>query len=172
MLTPAELLNDLYGSKALLRLAGEKWFSEDEYLALFRPRVHEINDARFSEHDAAVLDDAFEVLGPLPRRAGKIDENDEVRTYGHIVIDEVQDLTPMQLRMVARRSLNGSMTVVGDIAQATGALAPRSWDDVLAHLPNRKPARVVRGGNLARSCGGNCARLGRHGRSRQLGEGP
>ena len=143
VLTPAELLNDLYGSKALLKLAGEKYFSEEEYLSLYRPRVHDISEARFSEHDAAVLDDAFEVLGPVPRRNGKVDENDEIRTYGHIVIDEVQDLTPMQLRMVTRRSLNGSMTVVGDIAQATGALAPESWDDVLAHLPDRKPARVV-----------------------------
>lgn len=143
VLTPAELLNDLYGSKGLLRLAGEKYLDEHEYMSLYRPRVSNIDDARFSEHDVAVLDDAFEVLGPLPRRAGKIDENDEIRTYGHIVVDEVQDLTPMQLRMVTRRSLNGSMTVVGDIAQATGALAPASWDDVLAHLPDRKEPRVV-----------------------------
>ena len=143
VLTPAELLNDLYGSKALLRLAGEKYFAEDEYLSLHRPRVHAIEDARFSEHDVAVLDDAFEVLGPVPRKGGKSDETDEVRTYGHIVVDEVQDLTPMQLRMVARRSLNGSMTIVGDIAQATGALAPTDWRDVLAHLPDRKPARIV-----------------------------
>ena len=143
VLTPAELLNDLYGSKALLRLAGEKYLREDEYLSLYRPRVGNIDDARFSEHDVAVLDDAFEMLGPVPRRGGKIDEGDEIRTYGHIVVDEVQDLTPMQLRMVARRSLNGSMTVVGDIAQATGALAPASWDDVLAHLPDRKEPRVV-----------------------------
>ncbi len=48
----------------------------------------------------------------------------------------------MALRMLTRRSLNGSMTVVGDIAQATGALAPDSWDEVLAHLPTRKAARV------------------------------
>jgi DNA helicase IV len=143
LLTPAELLNDLYGSKALLRLAGEKSLSETEYLSLHRPRVHDIGEAVFSDHDAAVLDDAFEILGPLPRRAGKIDENDEIRTYGHIVVDEVQDLTPMQLRMVSRRSLNGSMTVVGDIAQATGALAPNDWDDVLAHLPDRKEPRIV-----------------------------
>ena len=67
----------------------------------------------------------------------------EIRTYGHIVVDEVQDLTPMQLRMVARRSLNGSMTVVGDIAQATGPFAPDDWSEVLAHLPDRRPARVV-----------------------------
>jgi DNA helicase IV len=35
------------------------------------------------------------------------------------------------------------MTVVGDLAQATGALAPNSWDDVLAHLPDNKPSRVI-----------------------------
>ena len=45
--------------------------------------------------------------------------------------------------MATRRSLNGSMTVVGDIAQATGALAPDDWDEVLAHLPERKPAAVI-----------------------------
>jgi DNA helicase IV len=49
----------------------------------------------------------------------------------------------MQLRMVARRSLNGSMTVVGDIAQATGALAPNDWADVLRYLPDQKPSRVI-----------------------------
>ena len=42
------------------------------------------------------------------------------RTYGHIVVDEAQDLSPMQLRSVARRSLSGSITMVGDIGQATG----------------------------------------------------
>ena len=46
----------------------------------------------------------------------------------------------MQLRMVARRSLNGSMTVVGDIAQATGVWAHRGWDEILEHLPRKRPA--------------------------------
>jgi len=49
----------------------------------------------------------------------------------------------MQLKMAARRSLNGSLTVVGDLAQATGPLAPDRWEDVLAHLPTRQPSRVV-----------------------------
>ena len=49
----------------------------------------------------------------------------------------------MQLRMAARRSLNGSMTIVGDIAQATGQHAPSDWSDVLAHLPDRKTPRQV-----------------------------
>ena len=56
------------------------------------------------------------------RLASGTDGEDEVRTYGHIVVDEAQDLSPMQLRMLARRSLNGSMTIVGDIAQATGTV--------------------------------------------------
>jgi DNA helicase IV len=49
----------------------------------------------------------------------------------------------MQIRMLGRRSLSGSMTIVGDIAQATGPLAPRSWNEVLDELPNRRNARVV-----------------------------
>jgi DNA helicase IV len=143
VLTPAELLHDLFGSQALLRLAAEGILDEHEYHALYRPRVEAGEDVRFSAHDVALLDEAREQLGPRLNKQGKVDEADEIRTYGHIVIDEVQDLTPMQLRMAARRSLNGSMTVVGDIAQATGALAPDGWDDVLAHLPDKKPPRII-----------------------------
>jgi DNA helicase IV len=144
LLSPAELLHDLFGSKALLKLAASGVLTEDEYVALHRPRATDVREVRWTEHDVALLDEARWYLGPRPsRRIGGVDEPDEIRTYGHIVIDEVQDLTPMQLRMVARRSLNGSMTVVGDIAQATGALAPDSWEDVLAHLPTNKPPRVI-----------------------------
>jgi DNA helicase IV len=110
---------------------------------LFRQRSDDVDEVRWTAGDVALLDDAADVLGPRPGRDGKIDELDEIRTYGHIVIDEVQDLTPMQLKMATRRSLNGSMTIVGDIAQATGPLAPDRWEDVLAHLPDRKPSRVI-----------------------------
>ena len=143
VLTPAQLLHDLYGSRALLKLAGARHLTDDEYLSLYRPRADDVADVRWTEHDVALLDEARSYLGPKPGKGGKTDEADEIRTYGHIVVDEVQDLTPMQLRMVSRRSLNGSMTVVGDLAQATGALAPDTWDDVLRHLPDQKPARVV-----------------------------
>ncbi len=143
VLTPAQLLHDLFGSKALLRLAARDVLSEDEALRLFRPRAETVDDVRWTAADAALLDDARDVLGPKPGRHGRIDEADEIRTYGHIVIDEAQDLTPMQLKMATRRSLNGSLTIVGDIAQATGPLAPDSWDEVLEHLPDRRPARVI-----------------------------
>ncbi len=143
VLTPAQLLHDLFGSKALLKLAARDVMSESDALALFRERSTTVDDVRWTPADVALLDDALDVLGPKPGKGGKLEEADEVRTFGHIVIDEVQDLTPMQLKMATRRSLNGSMTIVGDIAQATGPLAPNGWDDVLAHLPDRKPARVI-----------------------------
>ena len=60
------------------------------------------------------------------------------RTFGHILVDEAQDLSPMQLRMLGRRCPAGSMTLVGDLGQASGPWAPAAWDDVLAHLPIRR----------------------------------
>ena len=147
LLSPAQLLHDLFGSKALLRLAAGKHLSESEYLSLYRPRLDDVSRVRWTEHDVALLDEARSYLGsrPVKSQSGQLAQQDadEIRTYGHIVVDEVQDLTPMQLRMVSRRSLNGSMTVVGDIAQATGALAPNDWDDVLRYLPDQKPSRVI-----------------------------
>jgi DNA helicase IV len=142
VLTPAQLLHDLFGSRPLLKLAGGHLFDEAELEALYRPRAEHVGDVVWTDADVGLLDEALALLGPKPVK-GKLLEADEIRTYGHIVIDEVQDLTPMQLRMAARRSLNGSMTVVGDIAQSTGPFAAQDWNDVLAHLPDRRPARVV-----------------------------
>jgi DNA helicase IV len=143
VLTPAELLHDLFGSKALLRLAGDGVLSAAETDALYRERSTTVDEVRWTTADAAMLDAAKETLGPRPARKGRSEESDEIRTYGHIVIDEVQDLTPMQLEMATRRSLSGSMTVVGDIAQATGPLAPANWSEVLDHLPDRREPRVA-----------------------------
>jgi len=142
-LAPQELLHDLFGSKALLRSAGRDLFTKEEVESLYRPRAESLVQARFSDSDAALLDEARDLLGPKPRKGGVVDEADEIETYGHIIVDEVQDLTPMQLRMVARRSLNGAMTVVGDIAQATGPFAPSDWSDVLSLLPKERDSRVT-----------------------------
>ena len=144
-LTPAALLHDLFGSRGLLKLAAGSWLDDAEVAALYRPRSESLADVRWSAADVALLDDAREALGPFAGVGGKVDELDEIRTYGHIVVDEVQDLSPMQLKMAARRSLSGSMTVVGDLAQATGPWAPATWDDVLALAaraeagPGRRP---------------------------------
>ena len=138
LLTPGDLLHDLFGSPALLRLAAGDRLTEEETAALVRPRAPAGEAPVFTSDDVPLLDEARALLGPRRRR-----DDEEARTYGHIVVDEAQDLSPMQLRMLARRSLNGSMTVVGDIAQATGAWAHASWDEILAYLPDRRPARTA-----------------------------
>lgn len=67
----------------------------------------------------------------------------ELRTFGHVLVDEAQDLTPMQWRMLARRCPNGSMTIVGDFGQASRPGAAKSWDEVLEHLPTHDAPRRV-----------------------------
>ena len=139
LLTPAELLNDLFGSRALLRLAGSRWFSDDELGRLCRERSTDPTSIVWTTHDVPLLDEALELLGPRPTHR----DEDEIRSYGHIVIDEAQDLSAMELRVVHRRSLNGSMTIVGDIAQATSASGLDSWEAILSHLPmKREPSRA------------------------------
>jgi DNA helicase IV len=140
VLTPAELLHDLYGSRALIELAG-KQLDGDELAALERARSDDVANVVWTHDDVPLLDEARALLGPRPRRRRDRSDADEIRTYGHIVVDEAQDLSPMQLRMLARRSLNGSMTVVGDIAQATGVWAHSGWDEILTYLLDKRPSR-------------------------------
>jgi len=143
-LSAEELLNDLFGSPPLLALAAKGLLSPEEQAMLVRRRRSSSADIPFTPADLALLDEARVLLGPRrPRRPGAGGEADEPRTYGHIVVDEAQDLSPMQLRMVARRSLSGSITVTGDVAQATGPWAPGSWEQVTAHLPRSHMARLV-----------------------------
>ena len=67
----------------------------------------------------------------------------QLRTFGHVLVDEAQDLTPMQWRMLARRCPTGSCTLVGDFGQASRAGAASGWDDVLSHLPTHDGPRRV-----------------------------
>ena len=62
------------------------------------------------------------------------------RTFGHVLVDEAQDLTAMQWRMLGRRCPSGSMTLVGDFGQASRPGAVADWDAVLGR-PARRPAR-------------------------------
>jgi DNA helicase IV len=138
-LTPDHLLHDLYGSRALLQSAGRGHLSRRDRALLYQDRWSHASQVIWTAHDVPLLDEARSVLGPRPGRG----RSDAVRTYGHIVVDEAQDLSPMQLRMLRRRSLNGSMTLVGDIAQATGAWAHDGWDEVLEDLPTRREPRFA-----------------------------
>jgi DNA helicase IV len=142
VLTPAQLLHDLYGSKALLHSAAGTQLSEPEWQALHRTRVDDLEALVWTNDDVPLLDEARALLGPKPRSRKRPDgEDDGVRTYGHIVVDEAQDLSPMQLRVLNRRSLSGSMTIVGDIAQSTGEWAHANWQEILDHLPDRREPR-------------------------------
>ncbi|MFJ3671956.1 HelD family protein [Streptomyces sp. NPDC090106] len=77
--------------------------------------------ARWSAADLVLLD---EVAGLIEHPEG----------YGHVVVDEAQDLSPMECRAIARRAAFGSLTVLGDLAQGTTPWAARSWGTLLAHL--------------------------------------
>lgn len=77
--------------------------------------------ARFSLADLVLIDEARDLL----ERTGSL---------GHVIVDEAQDLSPMQLRAVGRRVSTGSVTVLGDLAQATTPWASRSWSESLRHL--------------------------------------
>jgi len=133
VITAEEMLHDFYGFRSLLRAAGERDFGA-EIEQLYRPRVDDVDDLLWTAHDVPLIDELNRLVGPA---SGSTKEHTS-RTYGHIVIDEAQDLSPMQLHMVARRSLGGSMTIVGDIAQATSAWAHDSWESVTEHLPTPK----------------------------------
>jgi hypothetical protein len=70
-------------------------------------------------------------------------DDDEPRTFAHVLVDEAQDLSAMQWRMLGRRCPSGSMTLVGDFGQASRPGAVDGWDDVLALLPKQSPPQRV-----------------------------
>jgi superfamily I DNA/RNA helicase len=121
---PEKLVRSLYTTPAFLAEAAAGILDEAEQ-RLLRRRA-----AGWSDGDLALLDEAHALVGERPR------------TYDHVIVDEAQDLTPMQLRMIARRAREGALTILGDVAQGTGAVTYESWDDVLPHLPHGDRAEV------------------------------
>ena len=84
--------------------------------------------ARWSPADAVLIDEARDLIGRTPSLA-------------HVVVDEAQDLSPMECRAIGRRCATGSATVLGDIAQGTTPWATASWPQLLTHL-GKEDARV------------------------------
>ncbi|MDP9465637.1 MAG: AAA family ATPase [Actinomycetota bacterium] len=122
-LTVPQFLQELLGSQnRLLEAAGDE-FSAREVQTLYRQAAQRVTDEVWSSADVPLLHHAH---ARISDEAGD--------RFGHIVVDEAQDLSPMQLAMVARRSSNGSMTVLGDVAQSTGPWARDDWSDVIAAL--------------------------------------
>jgi DNA helicase IV len=123
-LTPEKLVRSLFTTPALLAEAADGILDEAEQRLLRR------RGAGWSAGDVPLLDEAHALVGEPPR------------TYDHVIVDEAQDLTPMQLRMIARRARDGRLTLLGDVAQGTGAVVYESWDAVLPHLPRGGEAAV------------------------------
>ncbi len=128
---PEEVLAELFTDPGALARAADGLLSGAEQRALLwtGPAPRSWRSARWSAADLVLLD---ELAGLLRHPEG----------YGHIVVDEAQDLSPMECRALARRSAFGSLTVLGDLAQGTTPWAARSWPDLLAHL-GRPDAAVV-----------------------------
>jgi DNA helicase IV len=91
-----------------------------------RPRSRKA--APWSVTDAFLVDEAVDVVGGRP-------------TFGHVVADEAQDLSAMQLRAIGRRCRFGSATLLGDLAQRTTPWSADRWEDALGHL-GRRSTRV------------------------------
>ncbi|MCW6003756.1 UvrD-helicase domain-containing protein [Micromonospora sp. CPCC 205371] len=128
--TAPALLRDLLGSRERLIAAAGDDFTARDIAALYRRPAERIADEVWSQSDLLLLDELEDLINGVGEQ------------YAHIVVDEAQDFSPMQLRAVSRRSANGSLTVVGDIAQSTGPWARDDWDDVLAHLPSELPQTI------------------------------
>ncbi|MCQ9133235.1 HelD family protein [Streptomyces hilarionis] len=121
-LRPEEVVAELLTDAEALARAADGLLDPDEQRALRWPRPpRSPKSARWSTADLVLLD---EVAGLLEHPRG----------YGHVVVDEAQDLSPMECRAVARRVRFGSLTVLGDLAQGTSPWAAASWRVQMAHL--------------------------------------
>lgn len=121
-LTPAAFLQDLLGSRQRITSAAGDDFTAGDIERLYRAASGKLANETWADSDVALLDECEFLI------------NGKVRTFAHVIVDEAQDLTPMQLRSVRRRSARGSYTIVGDLAQSTGPWARASWDDVIDGL--------------------------------------
>ncbi|MFG3085775.1 HelD family protein [Streptomyces parvulus] len=128
-----EALRSLYDLPELLGACGTDVLDEEEQAALHRPRAATADDDPWTLDDLVLLEELrYLITGETPRR------------YGHIVIDEAQDLTPMQARTLRRRvARGGSMTVLGDLAQATGPRAYTDWASLGTLLSDHGDWRVA-----------------------------
>jgi DNA helicase IV len=119
---PLKLVFGLLTDPERLARAAEGLLGAQEQAAVLLPgSPRGPRSALWSEEDLALVDEAAALI---ERPAG----------LGHIVVDEAQDLSPMQCRAIGRRCVSGSLTVLGDIAQGTSPSAAADWSTLLEHL--------------------------------------
>ncbi|MFV0129671.1 HelD family protein [Streptomyces sp. HMX112] len=162
-LTPRGVLEAMADEKRLGR-----WARRDLNPGEVRRVARSLRREELSVHDVALLDELHTLLGTpaRPRRKRELDPLDQLtgleelmpvreesqreraerlareRTeYAHVIVDEAQDLTPMQWRMVGRRGRHATWTVVGDPAQSSWSVpeeAAAARDEALGSRPRRR----------------------------------
>lgn len=130
-LDPAAVLHRLLSDAEAMASAADGVLTGDEQRMLsWDSPARTKGAAKWSVADLALLDELDDLIGRTPG-------------LGHVVLDEAQDLSPMQLRAVGRRAANGSLTVLGDIAQGTTPWATPSWEVAMGHLGKTEHDLVV-----------------------------
>ncbi len=124
----AVLFSLLSDARTLEKHAADLLSHEERSILLWDTPPANRGTARWSVADTVLLDEISDHLRRTP-------------SLGHVVLDEAQDLSPMQLRAVGRRCSTGSATVLGDLAQGTTPWATDSWESSLGHLG--KPDGVI-----------------------------
>ncbi|MEU0271241.1 UvrD-helicase domain-containing protein [Streptomyces sp. NPDC006307] len=126
---PAKLVHRLLSDADFLAAHADGLLSAEEQKAVLWPKPpRSVKSAQWSAADAVLVDEAADLV-------------ERTHSLGHVVLDEAQDLSPMQYRAVGRRCSTGSATVLGDLAQGTTPWATASWADALRHLG--KPEAAV-----------------------------
>ena len=127
---PVRLVLRLLSDQELLARAADGLLDDSEQQAIrWDPAPRGPASASWSPADAVLVDEASDLIERIPSLA-------------HVVLDEAQDLSPMECRAIGRRCATGSATVLGDLAQSTAPAAAGSWPGLLAHLG--KPGAEVR----------------------------
>lgn len=118
-LAPRKLVERLLGNAQVLARAADGLFDAEEQRALL---TRAGRDKRLTLADQLLIDEANSLANGPPF------------TFGHVVVDEAQDLSAVGLRCVGRRSPTGSFTILGDLAQSTTPAGQSAWDAVREHL--------------------------------------
>ncbi|MEV0021381.1 UvrD-helicase domain-containing protein [Streptomyces atroolivaceus] len=119
---PAKLVLRILTDAEFLATHAEGLLTGDEQKQILMARpARSVKSARWTAADAVLIDEAADLVA-------------RTHSLGHVVIDEAQDLSPMQYRAVGRRCSTGSATVLGDLAQGTTPWSTRSWEQALFHL--------------------------------------
>jgi DNA helicase IV len=127
---PKKLVFSLLADQQQILPNGFGFLSDAEIAALAWPKPPRgPGSAPWTRADQVLIDEAADLIERTP-------------SIAHIVVDEAQDLSPMEVRAIGRRCATGAATVLGDIAQGTTPWAATSWPTLLAHLG--KPAAAVR----------------------------